>query len=214
MDHIKKILIVFIAHIDDFEISCLGYFIKYKNEYDEIKIIIASKWLKKEKIWNDNFSLIKKMHHNVSYLNLNFHQRLFQTNFDKIKDAFYKNLPFCKNIRFDLLTHDQNDCHTDHVVISNISKGVFKYTNRYITIYSPSSINFMPNLWIELDKNQFNIKKEMCNKYNINNEQSYSKLGYYLESEDHYNIGRSYMLENFVHIDKKYCEIFRIEKWI
>ena len=32
-------------------------------------------------------------------------------------------------------------------------------------------------------------------------EQSYSKLGYYLQSDEHYNIGRAYVLENFVNKD-------------
>ena len=53
----------------------------------------------------------------------------------------------------------------------------------------------------------------MCDRYNIGNEQSYTKLGYYLQSEDHYNIGRAYQLENFVHLDDEYSECYKILKW-
>ena len=35
----KKDLIVFVAHIDDFECACYGYVFKHHKEYDKIKII-------------------------------------------------------------------------------------------------------------------------------------------------------------------------------
>jgi len=54
----------------------------------------------------------------------------------------------------------------------------------------------------------------MCAKYDIKAEQSYSKLGYYLESEDHWNIGKAYQMENFVHTDHEHYEVYRIIKWL
>ena len=51
-------------------------------------------------------------------------------------------------------------------------------------------------------------------KYDINNEQSYTKLGYYLQSEEHYNIGRAHVLENYVFDDYKHYEIYKILKWL
>ena len=58
-----------------------------------------------------------------------------------------------------MLTHDENDTHTDHKVLSDIGMGMFKYTNRYVTIYSPSSINFSPNYFLGMNNDIFNIKK-------------------------------------------------------
>ena len=54
----------------------------------------------------------------------------------------------------------------------------------------------------------------MCEGYDIGKEQSYSKMGYYLDSEEHWNIGKSYQMENFVHTDNKYYEVYRIIKWL
>ena len=135
------------------------------------------------------------------------------TKFDKLKDKFYSQIKFSKNTKIDMLTHDLEDCHTDHVAIAMISKGLFKYTDRYITVYSPSTTNFKPNLWIELSEEDYSLKKEMCDVYNVNNEQSYTNIGYYLQSEDHYNIGRAYEIENFATVNNKHSECFKIIKW-
>ena len=53
-----------------------------------------------------------------------------------MKDDFYKLMDF--STRFDLLTHDAEDCHTDHTACFTIAKGMFKYCNRFLNIYSPS----------------------------------------------------------------------------
>ena len=50
-----KILYVFVAHIDDLEFSCLGYLLNSK--YDKIKVIIATTWEAKEKIFHKNLKL-------------------------------------------------------------------------------------------------------------------------------------------------------------
>ena len=51
-------------------------------------------------------------------------------------------------------------------------------------------------------------------KYDIQKDQSYTKLGYYLQSEEHYNIGRAHVLENYVFDDYKNYEIYKIIKWL
>ena len=53
-----KILYVFVAHIDDLEFSCLGYLLNSK--YDKIKVIIATTWEAKEKIFQQKSKIIKK----------------------------------------------------------------------------------------------------------------------------------------------------------
>ena len=91
---------------------------------------------------------------------------------------------------------------------------MFKYSQRFISVYSPSSINFNPNYFIGLHDTNYEIKKSALDKYNIENEQSYSKLGYYLQSEEHYNIGRAHVLENYVFDDYEHYEIYKILKWL
>jgi len=201
-----------LAHIDDFECSCYGYLFKHYKDYDKINLIIASTWEKKVPILIDNLkSLPLEITKKLKYTNLNFKQRTLTTNFDNIKDDFYNLINFSES--FDILTHDKNDTHTDHKSLADISNGMFKYTQRFTTVYSPSSINFNPNYFIGLSSYEYNIKKQALDKYDIEKEQSYSNLGYYLQSEDHYNIGKSYVLENFVNIDNEYFEIYKIHKW-
>lgn len=205
-------LYIFTAHIDDFEVSCYGYLFKHYKEYDKIYLIVATTWEKKKSILNKNLSeLPKDIKNKLEYINLEFEQRKLVTVFDEVKDSFYKLIDF--NSDFDMLTHDENDTHTDHKVLRDIAMGMFKYTNRFVTIYSPSSINFSPNYFLGLEDNIFNIKKVALDRYNIEAEQSYSKLGYYLQSDEHYNIGKSYVLENCVNTNYNYYEIYKILKW-
>ena len=56
----KKDLIVFIAHIDDFECACYGYVFKHHKEYDKIKIVTATTWAKKLPVWGENLKLFPK----------------------------------------------------------------------------------------------------------------------------------------------------------
>lgn len=207
----KKDVYFFLGHIDDFEISCLGYLFKNYEKYENINIFIATKWDLKKSIWEDNIELIQ--HHlnkKIKYINFGYEQRSLNKNFDNLKDDFYKSIKFKE--RFDIVTHDQNDCHTDHVVCHSIAMGLFKYTNRFTTVYSPSSRNFQANYWTGLTESEFKIKKECIDKYSIDNEQSYTKLGYYMQNINHYNIGQTYYLESFVHSDFKYYETYRVLK--
>lgn len=207
----KKDAYFFLGHIDDFEISCIGYLSKYANDYKNINIFIASGWEKKEKIWNENLKNIENfLNVKLLYHNFEYPQRSLMSNLDNLKDLFYKKINF--DNRFDIITHDENDCHTDHIACNMIATGMFKYANKFITVYSPSSRNFMANLWVGMNSETYNLKKACIDKYNIQNEQSYTNLGYYIQSEKHYNIGQSYFLENFVHQDYPYYETYRIMK--
>ena len=51
-------LVVFVAHMDDLEFSCLGFLLKNEKKYDLIKIITASAWQEKEKIFKRNLEEI------------------------------------------------------------------------------------------------------------------------------------------------------------
>ena len=206
-------LYIFLAHIDDFECSCYGYLFKHHKEYKKINLIVTTNWEQKKSIMLQNLKdLPNSIGTKLEYKNLNFEQRTLVTEFDNVKDKFYKEINFDNH--FDILTHDENDTHTDHKVISDIAKGMFKYSQRFISVYSPSSINFNPNYFIGLHDTNYEIKKSALDKYNIENEQSYSKLGYYLQSEEHYNIGRAHVLENYVFDDYEHYEIYKILKWL
>ncbi len=209
----KKKLYILLAHIDDFECSCFGYLFKHYKKYEQINIIIATTWPSKVPIWEENLKLLPpSIKDKINYTNLNFEQRTLNTNFDQVKDKFYSLTDF--NSRFDILSHDANDTHTDHIVLNQIAMGIYKYCNKFVTYHSPSSIKFDPNYWIGLTDEVYNIKKTSLDRYNIQNEQSYTKSGYYLQSEEHYNMGRAYLLENFSHDDYKYYEAYKILKWL
>lgn len=208
-----KELICSAAHLDDIELSYLGFIFYNFSNYKKIKIVIASTWLKKEPVWEKNLKLLREhIPVEIEYINLGFEQRSLHGNFEKVKDSLYSRIDF--NSRFDIVTHDENDCHTDHLALSKIMKGLYKHSSGFLTVHSPSSINFTPNYWIPLGEKIYQIKKEMCDGYSTSKEQSYSKLGYYLQSEDHYNIGRAYQLENFVHTDYSHYECYKALKII
>ena len=208
-----KDLVIFIAHIDDCECAAYGYLFQHFDDYDKIKIITATTWEGKRKIWEKNKNeLPKKILDKLVDVNLKFDQRVLFQNLDQMKDLFYKNIDF--NKRFDLLTHDEKDSHTDHVAVSIVAKGMYKYCNRYLTMYSPSSIHFKSNYYIGITDELYETKKRALDRYDINKEQSYTRWGYYLQSEEHYNIGRAHVLENFAFDDYKTYEIYRILKWL
>lgn len=202
-----------LGHIDDFEISCLGYLFRHHKKYNNIFIIISSTWDKKVPIWEENLKLIQeKIPNKIFYKNLGFKQRRLMQNIDDLKDSLYGVIDF--KGRFDIVTHDENDCHTDHRAVNMVSRGLFKYTGRFVSIYSPSSVDFRSNYWIGLYKSTYDLKKVCMDKYNIENEESYTKSGYYMQNEEHYNIGKSYYIENFVHHDYEHYESYRIVKWL
>jgi len=217
----QKDLIIFVAHADDVELSSFGYIAKHYDEYESIKIILATEWEPKEATWLENLAQINNylscttIPHRfdiIEYTNLGYPARRLHSEFDNLKDDFYKLIDFKK--RFDILTHDSKDCHTDHLAVNQIAMGMYKYANRFLTAYSPSSAHFDANYFVPMDEGAYSLKKEMCMKYDIAKEQSYSKLGYYLESEEHWNIGKAYQMENFVHTDYEHYEVYRIIKWL
>ena len=207
-----KDLYYFVAHLDDFEISCIGYLYKNYKQYDNVKIVISTDWKLKRDIWYNNLNDIRKFFNlpNIQYVNLDYPQRRLMSEFDNLKDDFYKEVAF--NQSFDIVTHDCEDCHTDHIACNMIAKGLYKYSNNFTTIYSPSSKNFKANYWISLPKDVFNLKKICFDKYNIDNEESYTKLGYYMNNDDHYNIGKTYFLESFAKPESDHFEVYRILK--
>tara|TARA_R110002020_G_scaffold78557_2_gene197470 strand:- start:1698 stop:2333 length:636 start_codon:yes stop_codon:yes gene_type:complete len=208
-----KNLYIIMAHIDDFECSCLGYVNKHQEEYNKICLVVCSYWENKKNIFTENLKLINShLKAPIAYVNLNFKQRRLNSEIDNLKDDIYKLIDFSRE--FDILTHDKNDLHTDHVAVHNIARGMYKHCSKYISVYSPSSSDFKPNYFIALDSETYGIKKTTMDKYSMEVEQSYSKSGYYLQSEEHYNIGRSYVLENFVNVKNQYFEIYRICKWL
>lgn len=209
-----KNLYVFVAHIDDFECACIGYVLRNYRDYDNITIITASTWPAKTKIWQTNLAeLIEQFElDQIVDINLGFPQRKLWSLFDEVKDNFYSHFDFSK--RFDILTHDESDCHTDHVVCNKIAMGLYKYCDRFLTMFSPSSARFQPNYFAPLDPEEFAFKARALDKYNIGNEESYTKLGYYLNSHEHYNIGHAHVLENYARTSSKYHEIYKIEKWL
>jgi len=207
-----KQLIFFVAHLDDYEFSCLSYLFKHHHKYDTIKVIIATHWDYKKDIWLANLEQIEEIiGKKVEYHNLSFSQRTLTKYFDEMKDKFYGIVDF--NSNFDIVTHDTNDAHSDHMSVHKASFGIFKYCNRFVTIYSPSSVNFVPNYYIEMSEEEFDAKHKFLTNYDFLKEESYSKKGSYFRKE-YTNVASIYAMENFINCDMQYCEIYKIYKWV
>lgn len=206
-----KTLIILCAHLDDFELSCLGFLFKHSHEYDSIKLFVSSFHDYKDKVTLTNVELISNLLNvKIEYVNLNHKARFLYSEIDSLKQEFYSKIDF--KSKFDILTHSKYDLHTDHIACAFISNGLYKYCERYIEFYSPSSKNFDPNYFLSLSNEQFGIKKSMYEKYDIQKDDSFTKIGYYFN--EHWNIGRSYVMENFVKYESEYYEIYRILKWV
>jgi len=208
----SKNLIFFISHIDDFEFSCLGYLFKNHHFYKDIKIVIASFWDEKETTFERNFQTMRTaLGRDLTYVNLHFPQRSLTKSYDTMKDDFYKRIEFDEP--FDIITHDSSDAHSDHLAVHKAAFGLFKHADRFITVYSPSSVNFIPNYYIEMSKELYEFKHNLLTNYDFSKEQSYSKKGNYFRKK-YTNIAGIYSMENFINRDMEYCEIYKIYKWV
>ena len=205
-------LIIFGAHLDDIEFSCLGFLLKNSHKYDTIKIIIATTWENKVDAFEKNLLAIsEKIKHKISYSNLNFRQRELQNNFDHVKSAFYHHVDF--GSKFDILTHDRKDAHSDHKAVHDICYGLYKHAQRFVTYYSPSSVKFFPNYYITISKEDYEWKNSLLAEYDIEEEQSFSKKGNYFRRK-YTNITSMYCMENFVDNQNDFCEVYKIYKWM
>jgi len=212
MSESGKNLVIFLSHLDDFEFSSMGYVMRHKDLYDEIKLIVATSWAEKEQIAEENLAkFVNATGQDLVYTNLNFEQRSLGEWSDTVRDQFFSHIDFNKN--FDLISHDADDVHTDHRVVNECCLGLYKHANNFLTVYSPSSVNFRPNYYIKLTEKQFELKKKLFQNYDVDKEQSYSGRGNYFD-EKYLNIGSSYLMENFVNESSKHCEMYRILKWV
>ena len=207
----NKDLHVLCAHLDDFEISCNGYIFKHHKQYKNIYIHVATNNNHKESITIENLQLLIDILEDskINYKQHNFHSTRLRSEMDDLKDSIYTSIDFKRN--FDILSHDSNDLHTDHQVCYEIMMGLLKLSDNFITYYSPSSLNFEPNYFIELTEEQYKFKTETIGKYDIEKDQSYTKVGYYLN--EHWNIGMAYVMENCAKYKSEYYDIYKIKKW-
>ena len=206
----NKDLHIVCAHLDDFEISCYGYIFKHQERYENIYLHLATNNDHKEPITINNLNELSKiLGRTLIYRQHNFHSTRLRNEMDDLKDSIYKDIDFKRN--FDILCHDSNDLHTDHQVCHEIMMGLLKLSDRFFTYYSPSSLNFEPNYFIELSEEQYKFKSKTISKYDIEKDQSYSKVGYYLN--EHWNIGMAYVMENCAKYKSEYYDIYKIKKW-
>ena len=209
----NKDLHVLCAHLDDFEISCNGYIFKHHKQYENIYIHVATNNDHKEPITIENLKLLTDILPSttptIHYKQHDFHSTRLRSEMDDLKDSIYTSIDFKRN--FDILSHDSNDLHTDHQVCYEIMMGLLKLSDNFITYYSPSSLNFEPNYFIELTEEQYKFKTETIGKYDIEKDQSYTKVGYYLN--EHWNIGMAYVMENCAKYKSEYYDIYKIKKW-
>jgi len=208
----NKELIFFVSHLDDFEFSCLGFLFKKHQNYENIKIVTATTLDAKQSIWQKNLQLIREfLGVKIEDYNLGFEQRTLNENYDKLKDCFYKVINFDK--QFDIVTHDHTDLHSDHQSVNKAARGLLKYVDGLVAVYSPSSFEFNPNYYIEISEEEYELKRKLLQEYDFSKEQSYSKKGTYFRRE-YTNITSIYGLENFINREIGYCEIYKIYKWL
>ena len=208
MDHKKK-LYVLTAHLDDFELSCLAYLFKHAAEYSSIHLIVASTNDFKNGVTLENIGSIKKLiKSTIDYKNCGFRAQALQSYFDELKHEIYTMIDWHSS--FDVMTHTIDDLHTDHQVIANIAMGLFKYCEKYTEFYSPSTKDFSPNYFIPMSSELYALKDFCCQKYDIQKDESYTKMGYYLD--DHRNLGKLYTYENHVKYTSEYFEVYSIKK--
>jgi len=205
----NKDLHILCAHLDDFEISCYGYLFKHPGHYENIYLHVATVNDYKDPITCQNISDLKDAGISVKYIQHGFNSTRLRTEMDDLKDSIYNFIDFNRN--FEILSHDDKDLHTDHQVCNEIMMGLYKLSDRFITYYSPSSLNFEPNYFIELNKKQYKVKSTAISKYDIKKDQSYSKVGYYLD--EHWNIGMASVMENCAKYKSEYYDIYKIKKW-
>ena len=209
----NKDLHILCAHLDDFEISCNGYIFKHHKQYENIYIHVATNNDHKEPITIENLQfltdILSSTTSTIHYKQHDFHSTRLRNEMDDLKDSIYTSINFKRN--FDILSHDSNDLHTDHQVCYEIMMGLLKLSDNFITYYSPSSLNFEPNYFIELTEDQYKFKTKTIGKYDIEKDQSYTKVGYYLN--EHWNIGMAYVMENCAKYKSEYYDIYKIKKW-
>ena len=90
-----KDLIILTSHLDDFELGCVGFIIKHYNEYKNIFLYVATNNDYKEPITLNN--IIKINNHiskDIKYSNFNYGATKLKTQFDELKDEFYKLIDF------------------------------------------------------------------------------------------------------------------------
>lgn len=207
-------LYIVVSHLDDWELATYGFIAKRYKEYKQVNIIICTTWPDKVAANDLNIQELQEyLKIKINYVNLNYPQREVYTSFDRIKDDLYSTIDW--KSKFCILTHDIEDNHTDHVGIATISKGMYKFAEQYITIFSPSTCRFNPNYYVELDQETATRKFSAIQAYDFSNEQSYSQSGYYFHQDmtERINISRSHVLENYSNVSRNLYEIFKIHKW-
>ena len=212
MNETGKNLVIFMSHLDVFEFSSMGFVMRHKNKYDQIRLVVATSWNQKEQVAEENLAIfVNAIGRDIEYTNLNFEQRTLGQWSDAVRDKFFSHIDFNKN--FDLVSHDADDVHTDHRIVNECCLGLYKHANNFLTVYSPSSVNFRPNYYIKLTEKEFKLKKRLFQNYDVNKEQSYSKRGNYFDDK-YLNLGSSHLMENFANERSDYCEMYRILKWV
>jgi LmbE family N-acetylglucosaminyl deacetylase len=183
---------------------------KHHSKYENVYVHVATTNDYKEPITIENIkSLEEILKRPLIYKNHGFNSTQLRKEMDDLKHSIYTSIDFKRP--FEILSHDDKDVHTDHQVCYEIMMGLYKLSERFLTYYSPSSLNFEPNYFIELTEKQYKVKTEAIESYDIQKDQSYSKVGYYLSG--HWNIGMAYVMENCAKYKSEYYDIYKIKKW-
>ncbi|TBX05617.1 PIG-L deacetylase family protein [Clostridium perfringens] len=162
----KNILVIF-AHPDDMEIFMSGTIIKLKKNGYKIYCAIVSDGSKGGINKKDIVQIRRKeaidsakiIDINPIFLNLIDSEILYD------KESYRLIVNLIDNIRPDIIfTHNPNDYHSDHRIVSNLVFDSASYKVPVIYVDSITGINFNPDFYIDIT-DEFSLKKKMIFKH-------------------------------------------------
>lgn len=179
---IKKNVIVFGAHPDDFEVGCSGTILKYIDSIN-LKIIVMSDRYEDGKMRN-----LKELDKSMKILGMekiplkvyDIPTRIFHDYRSKIRNILY-DIATTTNVDI-VFTPPVHDIHQDHIVLADEVIRIFREKTIFGYEVIRSGYEFMPNMHVKLSKEivDLKIKASQCYKSQFSTTKS---GGYYFASD-------------------------------
>jgi LmbE family N-acetylglucosaminyl deacetylase len=167
----KQSLLFLSPHPDDIFISCGGLILKSLNDYDIHVICFATKnlspsneirLLEEKDAWNSVSSL----------QNLDINLSLFENGIDtKLHENYCEIVKFIESKVLEIKNVEKIfvpfslDTHQDHRTVSQASLSACRYSRNIIFYETPSTIDFVPSMFVELPEDIMRLKMQISKKY-------------------------------------------------
>ncbi len=179
---VKKNVIVFGAHPDDFEVGCSGTILKYIDSIN-LKIVVMSDRYEDGKLRNlkekDKSMKILGMD-KIPFKIYDIPTRIFHDYRSKIRNILY-DIATTTNVDI-VFTPPVHDIHQDHIVLADEVIRIFREKTIFGYEVIRSGYEFMPNMHVKLSKEivDLKIKASQCYKSQFSTTKS---GGYYFASD-------------------------------